>query len=434
MSLKQSLSIFICFFIFLITSVAQELSIEDFKNLKTSHQINHIYRLTTHNNDGLLLADTRFDNGDLDGLLVHFDLNGKVLKEIRVGLINSFERIVGLTKYDNGYYLLLNSVNEKHEASLLLYHLDKDLIITSTEEIEITEIETANAVAFNPISNELKIVVSVTDKEKNTFPRLVSYHVESKVQSYFDLNQKNRPEKENESAKMVTVIKDAKQTQQKPTPAQMKAMGMKSSVDPFNKECVSIEFLDENYDELLITGLENSSTITDFWVAKVMDNQIIWEGIFPTDIGGDEGKSTFKTKDGYIVFGYEYTKKIDHHYSYRALILNKNGKETAAKEFNTGKKDWFKDVERLGESYFLMFGQTQSVTREKSLEKKDKINTSNLWAILVNDKGEMVTDYLHKTESIDEAFVLTKLKNGDSLIVYKSNDVLKIAKIILNLP
>jgi len=149
----------ICFFTFLINVNAQELSIEDIKGLRISHQINNIYSLTTHNNDGLLLADTRFDNGDLDGLLVHFDLNGKVLKEIRIGRTNSFERIVGLNKYDNGYYLVLNSVNQRGEAALILYYLDNDLAITTTEDIKIPEMETANAVTFNPKSNELKIVV-----------------------------------------------------------------------------------------------------------------------------------------------------------------------------------------------------------------------------------------------------------------------------------
>ena len=105
MKFQKPLSIFLLFFTFLITGVAQELSIKDVKDLKTSHDINFIYRLTTHNSNGLLLADTRFDSGDLDGLLIYFDENGKILKEIRVGRTNSFESIVDLVKYENGYYL-----------------------------------------------------------------------------------------------------------------------------------------------------------------------------------------------------------------------------------------------------------------------------------------------------------------------------------------
>lgn len=434
MKFQKPLSIFLLFFTFLITGVAQELSIKDVKDLKTSHDINFIYRLTTHNSNGLLLADTRFDSGDLDGLLIYFDENGKILKEIRVGRTNSFESIVDLVKYENGYYLLLNSVSQQYQTSLLLYHLDKDLLITSTEDISISGMDEASAVTFDPTRNELKIIVSITDDNENIFPRLVSYDIENKTQSFLDFNKKTRPEKEDESAQTIMVIKDGKQTVQKLTRAQMKAMGMKSFTDNVNKSCASIRFANENYDELLITGTENSSTITDFWVAKVVDNEIVWEDRYPTDVGGDNGKSTFKTKDGYITFGHEYTKKIDRYYSYRALILDHNGKETDAKEFDTGKKDWFKDVEQLGEQYFLMIGQSQLITLPKTRMEMQKVETSNMWIILVNDKGEKVTDYVFETESLDEAFVLSKLDNGDSLLVFRSDGVLKVSKIIINIP
>ena len=424
----------LCLFVLVFSANAQELSIKDIKGLKTSHQINDIYRLTTHNSNGLLLADTRFDSGDLDGLLVYFDLNGKVLKEIRTGTINSFERTIDLVKHDNGYYLLLNRASQKGKASLLLYHLDKNLGITLTEEIQVKNMNSADAVVFNPTSNELKIAVSVSDGEDMVFPRLVSYNIENKSQSFLDLNQKNRPEKlEDFSIYKMTINKDGKQVPQRISTSELIRLGKGNLHTKINKECMSIQFSDENYDELLLTGLENSSSVTDFWVAKIVENKVVWEDRFPTGVGGDEGNFTFKTKDGYIVFGHEYTKKGDSFYTFRTVILDKNGKEKDAKQFDKGQKDWFKDVERLGEKYFLMFGQTQSTTREGFLEE-DKINTSNLWAILVNDKGEMVKDYLHETESIDEAFVITKLENGDSLIVFESDGVLKIGKIVIYVP
>ena len=436
MLLKQTLSLFVSFFLFLIAVSAQELSIQGIKGLRTSHQINQIYRLTTYNNEGLLLGDTRFDNGDLDGLLVHFDQNGKVLKEIRVGRTNSFERIIDLNEHENGYYLLLNSVSQRGKASLLLYHLDKDLGVTSSEEIVIPEMTTANGMVYNPKSNKLEIVVAITDKKDDMFPRLVSYDLENKTQSYIDLNQKNRQEKlEDFEIYRMTKDKDGKRIAKKMTIEELIDSGHGNLHTKINKECMSIRFADKNYDELLITGLENSSAITDFWVANVVDNKVIWEDRFPTDVGGDEGKFTFKTNDGYIVFGHEYTKNANGTlYSYRIVILDKDGKETDEKKFDKSQKDWFKDVVRLGEQHFLMFGQTQSVTRESSFEKEDKINSSNLWAIMVNDKGEMVTDYVHETETIDEAFVLSRLESGDSLIVYKSDGVFKIAKIVIEIP
>ena len=63
-------------------------------------------------------------------------------------------------------------------------------------------------------------------------------------------------------------------------------------------------------------------------------------------------------------------------------------------KFNTGNKDWFKDVVAIGESQnqFLMFGQTQTITLAKSMFEEEKINTSNLWMILVNENGAKISE------------------------------------------
>ena len=427
MSFKNTLSILLCLIAFLTTITAQELSIEDVKGLQTSHQINHIHKLAMHNDDGLLLADTKFDNGDLDGLLVHFNLKGRVLKEIRVGLIDSYERIVGLNAYENGYYLLLNSVNKQNVTSLLLYKLDKNLSIVSSEKIVVPNIDAANAMVFNPKTNKLEIVVSITDEKGNMFPRLVSYDIVNETQSFLDFSQRNRPEKiENRILNVTVKDKDGNKVN--------KQMTAPSFVAQVKKECFSIQFSDNNYDELILTGWENSLTITDFWVAKVVDHKIVWQDRFPTKVGGDEGKFTFKTADGYIVFGHEYTKTKTDYYGYRTLTLNKNGKETNAKRFDKDQKDWFKDALKLSDNYFLMFGQTQTIAFPKLRSEEEKEKTSNLWAIIVNDKGEMVTDYVHETENIDEAFVFAKIDNSASLVVFNRDGKLKIAQLIIHYP
>ena len=79
-------------------------------------------------------------------------------------------------------------------------------------------------------------------------------------------------------------------------------------------------------------------------ITKVVNNQIVWEDKYPTKIGGDEGKAIFKTKLGYINFGHEYTKNRNIYYSYRVLLLDENGKEIGAKQFDKSQKDWFKDI------------------------------------------------------------------------------------------
>jgi len=81
MLLKKIILFAFAFHLFMVFAFCQEVNINNISDLNISHKINHIYKLITHDNGGLLLADARFDNGDLDGILIHFDLAGKVLNE-----------------------------------------------------------------------------------------------------------------------------------------------------------------------------------------------------------------------------------------------------------------------------------------------------------------------------------------------------------------
>ena len=414
---------------------AQKLSFQNVNDLNTLHKLNHIYDLIKHKSNGLLLADVRFDKGDLDGYLVLFDLSGNILKETRIGKPNSYERIVNISKYKDGFYLLMNSVLKTGEASILLYQLDDELSIVSNETIEIDEMNTASTMIYNPKENSLEIVVSVRDEAQNTFPRLIHYNLNDKSQSYIDFNSKNGPEKLEELEVYTTVIdENGKPTNHRMTKEELKEAGVDSQMIHVNKECTNIQFANDTYHEILLTGLENSKTLTDFWTAKVVDGKMIWEDRYPTEIGGDEGKATFKSEEGYIVFGHEYTKRKDTYYSYRMLLLNENGEEVDAKKFDTGKKDWFKDVVKVDEGIFFMFGQTQSITFPQTMSESEIINSSNLWTILVNEKGELIRDHLHETESIDEAYVATKLESGNILVAFSSNDVLKIGQFEVSKP
>lgn len=402
MIFKQTTRIFLFFFAFITTVSAQELSINAIKGLSVTHEINQIYDLIMVGNDGLLIGDTRLDGDDLDGLLVHFNLNGRVLKEIRLGRTDSYERIVKLEKTENGYYLLMNSVKKDGTKRLLFYQLDSTLAILSSEVIDIPNL-TANAMTYDEKRKALMIVASIEVEERN-FPRLITYDLATKkVIQTLDFNKKNDAE------------------------------GLKFSSSKWIKKCHAIRFSDEKYSELILTGQENSANDSDFWVAKVIDNQIIWEDIFPTAIGGDEGHSTFKTPSGYLSLGHEYTKKPSIYYTFRTLSLDQNGQEVHSEQFNKGKKDWFKDVIRLGEKHFVMFGQSQIAT-SKTIFEEEKIKTSNLWAIMVDDKGKFIVDYEYETEMIDEAHAITRMENGDMLMLFSRNGDLQIGVLELVVP
>jgi hypothetical protein len=402
MMFKQIISIFLYFFAFTTSISAQELSINTIKNLSITHEINRIYDLKMIEKDGLLIGDTRLDGDDLDGLLVRFNLKGRVLKEIRLGRTDSYERIVKLEKTENGYFLLMNSVKKDYTKRLLFYQLDNALGILSSEIINVPNL-TATAMTYDAKRKALIIVASIKLKEKN-FPRLITYDLASKkIIQTLDLNKKNRAEK------------------------------TKPASSKWIKKCNSIRFSNDFSNELILTGQESSSNGSDFWVAKVIENEIIWEDRFPTTIGADEGHSTFKTPSGYLSFGHEHTQKAGINYTYRTLALSENGKKTNVEQFNTGKKDWFKDVVRLGERHFVLFGQSQA-SSSKSIFDEEKTTASNLWAIMVDDKGKFIVDYEYETEMIDQAHTITRMDSGDMLMLFRRDGDLKIGILELVVP
>ncbi|MGB0863536.1 MAG: hypothetical protein ACPG19_04665 [Saprospiraceae bacterium] len=398
MTLKKTLLIFPCLFIFLINASAQKLGIKDIKNLRVTHQINQIYALEMIKKDGLLIGDTRLEGGDLDGLLVRFNLKGRVLKEVRLGRTDSYERIIKLEKTKKGYYLLMNSVKKDKTRRLLFYELDNALSILSSEVISIPNISTE--MVYDSKRNVLMIVTTIFDK-KNSFPQLITYDLTTKkIIKTLNFNQVNRPEK-----------------------------GKKRPTFKWTKACTSIRFSDESYNELLLTGSESSTNISDCWIAKVVDNQIIWEDRFATTVGRDEGISTFKTPAGYLSFGHEYSQKTGINFSYRTLLLSEKGQEKSAERYYRRQKDKFKDVVRLGKKHFVMFGHSQEMML---LDAKPK--ASNLWAIMVNEKGEFIVDYEHQTEMIDEAYAITRMDNGDMPILFERDGDLMIGILELLVP
>ena len=233
---------------------------------------------------------------------------------------------------------------------------------------------------------------------------MITYDLASKkIIQTLDLNKKNRAEK------------------------------TKPASSKWIKKCNSIRFSNDFSNELILTGQESSSNGSDFWVAKVIENEIIWEDRFPTTIGADEGHSTFKTLSGYLSFGHEHTQKAGINYTYRTLALSENGKKTNVEQFNTGKKDWFKDVVRLGERHFVLFGQSQA-SSSKSIFDEEKTTASNLWAIMVDDKGKFIVDYEYETEMIDQAHAITRMDSGDMLMLFRRDGDLKIGILELVVP
>ena len=190
----------------------------------------------------------------------------------------------------------------------------------------------------------------------------------------------------------------------------------------YTKSCKRIHILDEKKEHFLLVGYE-TSTITDFWVAKVEQNKVVWEYQYPTSYGGDEGKVGFLTEEGnYIIFGHEYTKKLDTLYDYRTLLLNSKGEQIKSHRYchKKGTKDWLKDAIQLNEQEYLMFGQVEEL--RKPVRSLTHVFSSNLWFVSVDQRGNKIDAFFYETEGLDKALYLISLDNNRVMAIYQRNE------------
>lgn len=453
---------FTIFLVLFITPIfAQNITIESTVDLKTDYKIIEIKetKTVTLNNEPIIvaLANIRLPEYRVGAALLFFDLEGKLLKEQAFDDEKYNFKAVSIIQKEEHYYLLLNRMTvANNKKSVVLYstvnqYVDKTILPHfDTDDISATYISSPNffeATAMTIKNDEVFVTVSIIDAMDNLYPRLMIHNTETlETKTILNFDKQNRlkalvSEKtidKTSKIRVTTIDKEGNEVRKMMTEAELVEAGMMTKAQATEmrqllKECKTIKFIG---DELMLVGQESSVNNSDFWVAKVVDNQIVWEDNFPSTLGGDEGNDIYKTENGYLVFGLDYTKNMNSYYSYRIVVLDKNGVEINHQKFNTGNKDWFKDVVAIGESQnqFLMFGQTQTITLAKSMFEEEKINTSNLWMILVNENGAKISELTLETDTIDEAILLGKISDNEVFGFYLNDENLKMMKIKINHP
>ena len=60
-----------------------------------------------------VLANIRGENYDINGLILLFDTNGKLLKKSIIGDADHIDRIIELTALEDSYLILINRIHKK---------------------------------------------------------------------------------------------------------------------------------------------------------------------------------------------------------------------------------------------------------------------------------------------------------------------------------
>ncbi len=405
------------FILFFCTSTlyGQNISLLSDNKLKTQHKINTVHHIEKIDNRIFLLCDVQTPNEPrFDILLIEIDEKGIVLSEKIIGKTqrNEFPISIHITEAKE-YILVANTVSfeSKRKKSLNIYLLDNQLNTTSETPVIIPNLEWGTSSVYNPITKNIvcvSLIESETDKS-DIFSIVTQYNLNKKaIVSQTILNKNNRVKKPVE-----VVFRDQKGNFMK-----------KRTINLDNghaKFCKNIRLLDQKNNHLLLVGYETSNTVTDFWVAKLEQDKVVWEYQYPTKYGGDEGEMGFLTKEGnYIIFGHEYTKSLDVLFDYRTLLLNSKGEKIKNYHYfyKMASLDRFKDVVQLNEAEdeYLMFGRVQE------RDSKFNVTASNFWWVAVDGKGNKTDEFFHKIQETDEALHLIKLDKNHVMAFYKRID------------
>ena len=395
------------------TLCGQNMTVLSDNELKIQHKINTVHHLEKINNRIFLLCDIRSANKKyLDILLIEIDEKGGILNEKVIGKKGQNEFPTGIHLNESNEYILLSNTvsfrNNKGRKHLDIYLLDSELNMISETPIFIPNLIDITSSAYNSVTENV-IFTSIVQTSPNDFlPTIMQYNLKERaIKSEIGLNKKNWENKPFEI----------------PMPDGKGGVKRVTFMDnSYTKSCESIHILNEEKNHFLLVGHETSE-VTDFWVAKLEANKVVWEHQYVTSYGGDEGKVGFLTKAGnYLVFGHEYTKKLDTLYDYRVLLLDSKGEQLKSHKYyhKKGTKDWLKSAIQLNEKEYIIFGQVEELM--KPIKSLTHIETSNLWFIAVDERGNKIDEFLYESQGLDEALFFIKLDDNHVMAFYNNKE------------
>ncbi len=315
--------------------------------------INKIYETFKQGDKTILLGDTR-SKGDLNILIIVFDSLGNKIKDQVVGEKNVFERPVTLVEKGGGNKYLLSNVFEENKKKLILFHLDDQYQIIDKDEIPIQNNSEGKSMIIN---RELAIInISVLDDNGDIYPSLITYNLNTKtIDKEFSLKKENNlmPPKKQRSTLFKT-NEDGK----------LLKSGMVETLKSQNsyRTCNQILFSNSNKEEMVLLGYESTDEISDFWSCKINGEEIVWDKIYASKIGGDEGVDLLALKnETYLLSGVGYTKKFDENYHLRTLLINSRGDIIKEHKVKNKSRTFYKKATVLSSNKIIVLGQSEVV-------------------------------------------------------------------------
>lgn len=416
---------------FSISTFGQQITAGQMTTLNTTYTVNTFYNSYIFEDNIVLLADCQ-NEGQLDVLIIVLNQKKEVIHEQIIGTNLAYERPIELFEEEGSYWLGMNSVRYGEKAFKLV-ELNKDFTPKNYQSIPIQNLDQVTAMKYDAYHQQLIFTALVSDDKQNMFPKLIRYdltehHTISELalsgrtdQDLPLIREDSIPDKyikmENNFIKVLSYKKET----------------VKRYVAT-SKECFQIKCMNNTCSALLLVGQESSTNFTDFWVARINDNTMVWESIYKTRRGGDLGKDIFWNQSSKQIMvgglGYNKTERemYDFNYHYRVLQLDEKGKllKKYAYKSEGNTRTWYSKMQPLGDNYIIT-GRTEDV---KIKSTGDNFSLSNLHLSIVDKEGVLKTDQAIESQTLDVLHSTIVLSANKLWLIYSSRENESVMKVL----
>jgi hypothetical protein len=432
--LQKNIWLTVAFIGLSLASFGQTITTSNLSDLSPRNSINKIYESYIFDKEIVLLSDNRTVD-DLDILIVVLNQKKEIIREQIIGTKGAYDRPIGLIKKEEGYWLCANSV-KNGERLFKIYELDKEFIPINYNAVDIKNLSEVTTIHYDANKENLIFTATIIDALE-MYPRLIKYDLANhSIVESIDLDSRNDDKLAINEKKTVPVVIGIDEKTNK-----LITKGYKE-VEQYNalsKECNQIKCINDDCSEMMLIGQEISVNFTDFWVTKIKDNQVVWEKMYKTRLGGDVAMDVFldKKSKNSLVGGIGYNKMLlenkDHYYHYRVLQLDENGallnSNLYKSTYKSSTRSMYSQMQQVGDSY-LMSGYTQDKTYSgKTFAEDDIMTPSNLYLVLVNKDGTLKTEKVIETQSVDIPYSSVVLSEEKMLLIFSRDERMKILEV-----
>lgn len=187
----------------------------------------------------------------------------------------------------------------------------------------------------------------------------------------------------------------------------------------------------KNKQELYIIGATKSSDKDikhqhygdkDIWVINIAKTgKIIWEKNYGGVKSETITKSILNNRKKLVIVGYSNSDNgdiLENHGNKDGImmILGDTGQIEQFQHYGAEGNDWINDIIQTPDGGYIMVGASKSPKIDDGLE-----GGSDFWVIRTNSSGDIVWEKTYGGTNNDEAMSVTKLSNGNYLVIGRSN-------------